>query len=436
LATISRQFSMKNTMGYGLNSFVDFARPVDILSHLMVGSEGTLGFVGEATFDTIPAHPHAATGLLIFPSLAEAAAALSDLTALALTTIELMDATSLRVAQAQSAVPPQLRGLHLDQQTALLVEIQAATVDELNDRRAALGALTRTLSLHGSPGLTTDEVERQQLWKTRKGLYTTVADARPVGTNALLEDIGVPVPALHDTCEALIRLLTEHRYDDGAVIFGHAKDGNLHFMLTERFDLPESVQQRYQRFTDDLVDLVLSHGGTLKAEHGTGRIMAAFVERQYGTELYQVMRHLKRLVDPHRVLNPDAVLSDDPTSYLRHLKIQPSVEAEVDRCVECGYCETLCPSKNLTTTPRQRIVLRRQIVAADQRGDHDLAEQLRADYRYDGGIDTRAVDGMCSTICPVQINTDDLVRRLRSELQPSPVQSGAAMAANRWRTPT
>ena len=433
VATIERLFSMKNTMGYGLNSFLDYESPVDILTHLMVGSEGTLGFVAEATFRTVPVLPRAATGLMFFDSLDRAASALPDLVASGLATIELMDSTSLRVAAADPTAPPELRGLDIVSHAALLVEHQARTAEELAEKRENSRALYESLPLAVPFAMTADARDRAAMWHLRKGLYTTVAGARPSGTNALLEDIVVPVPSLAGTCGELARLFTEHHYRD-SVIFGHAKDGNVHFMLNERFDDPAELA-RYQAFTEDMVDLVLGNGGSLKAEHGTGRIMAAFVRRQYGDELYEVMCDLKSLVDPPNLLNPGVLINDDPLSYIADLKVAPTVEEEVDRCVECGYCEPVCPSKDLTTTPRQRIVLRREIAAAEARGDAVLVKELRKDYDYDG-VQTCAADGMCVTACPVLINTGDLVRRLRKENANPVADLGWKTAAEHWSTVT
>ncbi|MFJ7748857.1 FAD-binding and (Fe-S)-binding domain-containing protein [Arthrobacter sp. NPDC097144] len=433
VATIERLFSMKNTMGYGLNAFLDYESPVDILSHLMVGSEGTLGFVAEATFRTVPALPKVATGLMFFDSLDRAATALPELVASGLATIELMDSTSLRVAAADPTAPPELRGLDIVSHAALLVEHQGRTAEELAEKREGSRALFESLALAVPFAMTDKAKDRAAMWHLRKGLYTTVAGARPSGTNALLEDIVVPVPALAPTCAELARLFTEHRYQD-SVIFGHAKDGNIHFMLNERFDDPVELA-RYQAFTEDMVDLVLGNGGSLKAEHGTGRIMAPFVRRQYGDELYEVMCQLKALVDPANLLNPGVIINDDPASYIADLKVAPTVEEEVDRCVECGYCEPVCPSKDLTTTPRQRIVLRREIAAAEARGDAALAKELRKDYEYDG-VQTCAADGMCVTACPVLINTGDLVRRLRKENANAAADTGWKTAAEHWSTVT
>ncbi len=271
------------------------------------------------------------------------------------------------------------------------------------------------------------------MWHIRKGLYATVAGNRPSGTTALLEDIAVPVGSLASTCENLTGLFDRHGYEE-SVIFGHAKDGNIHFLLNERFDRPELLD-RYVAFTQDMVELVLGNDGTLKAEHGTGRIMAPFVRRQYGDELYEVMLEVKRLCDPAGLLNPGAVLSQDPLSHVSNLKLAPPVEAEVDRCVECGYCEPVCPSKDLTLTPRKRIVLRRELAKATQAGDAKLVAELERDYQYDG-IDTCAVDGMCQTSCPVLIDTGQLVKRLRSE-QRSRVEQGTwNQAAKHWEVLT
>ena len=219
------------------------------------------------------------------------------------------------------------------------------------------------------------------MWHTRKGLYATVAGARPSGTTALLEDIVVPVPALLETCEQLTGLFARHAYQD-SVIFGHAKDGNIHFMLTEQLGGGGPLD-RFLGFTEDMVDLVLGQGGSLKAEHGTGRMMAPYVRRQYGDELYEVMREIKRLCDPRGLLNPGVLISDDPDAHINHLKVAPTVEKEVDRCVECGYCEPVCPSRDITTTPRQRIVLRREMQRAEAGGDAALVAQLREEYEYD-----------------------------------------------------
>ncbi|PPL20314.1 FAD-binding and (Fe-S)-binding domain-containing protein [Microterricola pindariensis] len=428
VAEIERQYRGKNTMGYGLNSFLDFGEPVQILAHLLVGSEGTLGFVAEAVFDTVTIAPAIGTALLVFDSLDAATGILPVLVATGAATLELMDAASLRVIQADPTAAGIIDDVVVAGHAALLVEYHGADDADLAAQIERAGV---ALAAAGAPALdvTRDATERARLWHFRKGLYAAIAGARKPGTTALLEDIAVPVEQLAGTCAALQVLFERHGYDD-AVIFGHAKDGNIHFLLTEDFTADGAIE-RQALFTEELVELVLGAGGTLKAEHGTGRIMAPFVERQFGPELYAVMREVKRLADPRGVLNPGVLLTDSPTSHLEHLKVTPEVEAEVDRCVECGYCEPVCPSKDVTLTPRQRIAVRRARAAARAHGDTALDARLAAAEQY-ASVETCAADGMCQTACPVLINTGDLVRRLREQDANAPTRTIAAGVAKAW----
>jgi len=421
--------AIKNTMGYGLNSFLDHTAPADILEHLVIGSEGTLAFVAEATFRTLPVKPYLAAGLLIFSRLSDATAALPALVAAGLATIELLDAASLRVAQRDPEATADLVAFTVVDHAALLIEFQEASAEELATRLTDADAVLADLPLAAPAEMTADPATRAQLWNIPTGLFTAVAGARPSGTTALLEDIAVPVDRLNATCSRLTHLFDRYGYEE-SVIFGHAKDGNIHFLLNERFEDPEKLA-RYEAFTEDMVELVLSQGGTLKAEHGTGRIMAPYVHRQYGDELYEVMWEVKRLIDPGMTFNPGVLLSEDPKAHIRHLKTAPSVEVEVDRCVECGYCEPVCPSRDITLTPRERIVLRREMQRARDRGDAELVRTLQKEYDYDG-VQTCAVDGMCQTACPVLINTGDLVRRLRADNQNALMQAGWKTAAKAW----
>ena len=277
--------------------------------------------------------------------------------------------------------------------------------------------------------LTRDPRERARLWHLRKGLYTAVAGARPPGTTALLEDVAVPLPRLTGTCDGLIGLFDRHGYDD-AVIFGHARDGNLHFMLTQSFDTPASstatpVHRGHGRPR-------AGRGGTLKAEHGTGRAMAPFVRRQYGDELYDVMREVKRLCDPSGLLNPGVLLNDDPTVHLRQLKAVPTVDPEVDACVECGYCEPVCPTADVTTTPRQRIVLQRQIALATAAGDEERRRELTADYEY-AAVDSCAGGQPLRHRLPGRHRHRAAMKRLRAERHGPLAQRTARAAARHWK---
>ena len=387
VAKIRQQFAMKNTMGYGLNALLDFDDPCQILAHLVVGSEGTLGFVAEVTLHTVALRAHASSALLVFDDLGAANSALPDLVSTGAATLELMDATSLRVGQRLPDAPAQIATLDVSGQAALLLEYQSTDRDELLTQTEAAAPVLAGLPLQHPAELTADPAVRGRLWKLRKGLYASVAGARASGTTALLEDVVVPVKLLADTCAGLHELFDRYRYRD-SVIFGHAKDGNIHFLITDRFADDEPLR-RYADFTEDMVDLVLAQGGSLKAEHGTGRVMAPFVRRQYGDELYDVMVGIKRLIDPAGLLNPGVLLDDAPDAHLRHIKVTPTVEEEVDRCVECGYCEPVCPSRDLTLTPRQRIVLRRAMATAEAVGDQKLADELARVLRLSRPPDLR-----------------------------------------------
>lgn len=429
VALISKLFAIKNTMGYGINSFLDFDSPVKILEHLVIGSEGTLAFVAEATFNTVPAYSNVATGLLIFESLVDATRRLPELVKAGFAAIELMDATSLRVAQRDPEATAELRAITVNHHAALLVEFQEPTEADLTKKIADVSSLLDSLPLVKSAELTSDPITRAQVWHIRKGLYATVAGNRPSGTTALLEDVAVPVSELLATCQELIALFAKHGYED-SVIFGHARDGNIHFMLNEEFENPAKLQ-RYREFTEEMVELVLAHGGTLKAEHGTGRMMAPYVRRQYGDELYEVMWALKRLLDPAGILNPGIILSENLDTHCQNLKVFPKIQKVADNCVECGYCEPVCPSKNLTLTPRTRIVMQRELALAKETGNKSLAREIENEFSYKGE-DTCAVDGMCATACPLSINTGSLVRDLRAD-NASPIFKKAwQLAAQNW----
>jgi D-lactate dehydrogenase len=285
---------------------------VEILRNLLVGSEGTLAFVAEAVLSTVPDLPVKYTGLLLFPSMHAACAAIVPLRDSGAAALELLDRAALRSVERQPGVPASIRSLP-GGAAALLVEYQAAGEAERAGLEETAAAAVAPLALLGPARFTHDPAEQALLWKVRQGTFPSVGAARRSGTTVIIEDVAFPVERLADAAVDLTALFAKHGYDD-AIIFGHAKDGNLHFVLSQSFNHRAEVE-RYARFIDDVVALVVKrYDGALKAEHGTGRNMAPFVETEWGPEAYAVMKRLKELCDPDGILNPGVLLNPDPAA--------------------------------------------------------------------------------------------------------------------------
>jgi D-lactate dehydrogenase len=419
---VRRKYEIKNVTGYRLCALLDAEQPLEIFRRLVVGSEGTLAFIAEAVMRARREPAHTTLAWVHFASIDEAAAVVPALVAAGARATELMVAPALIAAAWNLPGCPDYWRELPPESAALIVEFGGEQPEEL---RAGETAAVRALDGHEliRPLAFTREHEEIELaWTVREGLFGLVGRLRLPGTALIIEDVCVRPERIAECARDLQALLGKHEFLVG--VAGHASAGNLHFQLTPDFSKPED-RDRYERFMEELVELIVGkYDGSLKAEHGTGVNMAPYVEREWGAKATEMMWRIKRLADPLGVLNPGVVLNRDPDVHMKHLKTQPPIEEVALHCVECGFCEPVCPSRNATTTPRQRIVIRREM--ARQAEGSPVYEALLADFEHDA-LQTCAADGSCQVVCPVAIDTGALVKDFRRR-ERSEREEGAALA--------
>lgn len=417
VARIRHKYSIKNVTGLNLLPLVTFTDPFDIILHLLVGSEGTLAFISEVVMNTLPVAPLEADAMVYFKDMAEAARAVIAMKPLNVSAAEMLDKRSLASVNAG-----EVEGL-----TAVLVRVEADSKHELADRvKAVTDCLTR-FETYGKVEFTDDPEEYARYWAIRSGIFPTVGGMRKPGTTCLIEDVAFHVKDLAEAVTELSDLLERHGYDDSC-IYGHALEGNFHFIINQSFDSEKDIQ-RYKDMITEVGELVVrKYDGSLKAEHGTGRNMAPFVEYEWGAKAFKVMKRIKDIFDPQNILNPGVIFNDDPQCCFKNFKALPLLKPaggadehivkayeRLNKCIECGFCEVNCVSCGFTLSSRTRIVLQREIERLKQtQEDPERLKLLQKQYSYQGE-QTCAGDGLCSTSCPMKINVGDLTHEVRRQ---------------------
>ena len=412
---IRRKYSIKNVTGLNILPLITFTDPIDIILHLMVGSEGTLAFLSEVTMKTLPQAPLQANAMIYFNDMAEAARAVIAMKELNVSAAEMLDKRSL--ASVNAGEKPGL--------TAVLTQTQAQTQEELAENVLSITKALEAFDTYGKVEFTTDPEEYGKYWAIRSGIFPTVGGMRQPGTTCLIEDIAFHVEDLADAVTELSDILDRYGYDDSC-IYGHALEGNFHFIINQSFSTDAEID-RYRSMMHEVDKLVVEkYDGSLKAEHGTGRNMAPYVEYEWGTKAFGVMKRIKEIFDPQNILNPGVIFNDDPECCYKNFKALPllkpfdgaSVEmqnayAKLNKCIECGFCEVNCVSCGFTLSSRTRIAVQREIARLKASGDNpQILKTLVRQYEY-YGEQTCAGDGLCSMSCPMGINVADMTHEIR-----------------------
>lgn len=418
---IVRKYQIKNVTGYAMNAFVDYDNPMDIFSHVLIGSEGTLAYIVSGELNTLPLDNVYSSAMLYFPDVTSAASHAAWLGESGARCVELMDYASLRSYLGQKLDMPQGT-------TVLLIDYGASSEEEMKDIVARLTPELNDLKgLSKMSDFTHTVAERARLWEMRNGIFPCVAGARVPGATVILEDVVSPVHDLDRLVGGVQDLF--HKYGYNGSIFGHARDGNIHPLLTTPVDTPDKLDN-FRRFMDDFVDHVLSLEGSLKGEHGTGRAIAPFVSLEWGDDIYALMKKLKRLADPENLLNPGVIINDDPDCFLKPMKTMPVFGAQLgdshaDMCMECGYCEHVCPTRDITLTPRQRLQALRVMCS------HPVDKELRKEYRW-VGEQSCCSDGSCEIPCPMSISTAEVTDAIRARTVSKPMRSALTLGAEHY----
>ena len=461
---IRKKYSIKNVTGLNLRPLVAYDDPFDIMAHSMVGSEGTLAFLSEVTMRTLKDYPYKASAMVYFLTMkesCEAVVAMKKLKAgdedlamsaenLMVKSAEMLDYMSLSSVddpvylQYQKDVDagkiPGVEPGDYHNLTAILTETKGITHEQLLEKVERIKECLGQFQLYIPAEFTEDPAIYGKYWAIRSGIFPSVGGTRPVGTSCLIEDVAFPIESLPEATVKLQRLIADHGYAD-ACIYGHAFEGNYHFILNQSF-ADEHEVARYAEMMRDVAKLVVEeYDGSLKAEHGTGRNMAPFVKYEWGEKAYEVMKELKAIFDPDGLLNRGVIFNDDPDCFIKCLKPLPVLDFDYDKvpdgghylmepslstaqetvrqvkrankCIECGFCEVNCMSCGLTLSSRMRIAVQREIRHLTSTGENpERLAKLKRQYKYYGD-QTCATDGLCSTSCPMKINTGELTHLIR-----------------------
>ena len=417
---IHHKYKIKNTTGYGLNSLVDFEDIIDIINHLFIGSEGTLGFVSEIVYNTVEDVPYKGCGLMFFKTLNDASLAVVALANMGrdkVVAAEMMDYQSLKAVQSLDNVPEFVREVP-EGTSAILFQTESYSKETVDENLAFIKDKLKDIPTAIPSLYSQDPKEYDSWWAIRKGILPIVGGQRRKGTTVITEDVCFQIEDFTKGIEMLTELFHKYDFVDGGVIFGHALSGNVHFNITPDFSDPKDTKN-FGDLVKEMSERVSGFGGSLKAEHGTGRMVAPFVEMEWGKKAYEINRRIKAIFDPERILNPDVMITDDPDVYKKNLKAQCVIDDAFTICMECGFCEKHCPSRNLTLTPRQRIALLRETKRLENEGNFTLASELRKGYEY-FGVDTCAACSMCKGLCPLSIDTAQIALSMRRIDPPAP----------------
>ena len=407
VARIKHKYAIKNVTGLNIYPFVVYTDPFKIITHLMVGSEGTLGFGSEFKMATGHLHKHSASAMLYFSDMRTACEAVVAMKNGPVYSAEMLDKKSLSSVNDTTG-----EGL-----TAVLTETKADTKEELEKNIAQINELLKPFKLYVPAVFTDNPAEYSKYWAIRSGIFPSVGGTRPLGTTVIIEDVAFHIEDLPNATVDLANMLVEHGYDDSC-IYGHALEGNYHFIIAQNFN-DEAEVKKYQGLMEAVEKLVVDkYDGSLKAEHGTGRNMAPFVVKEWGEKAYEIMKEVKQLFDPKNLLNPGVIFNDDPECYIKHFKPMPLTNDHVNKCIECGFCEVNCLTCGLTLSSRQRIVVQRELSRLRATGeDPARLKRLEKQFIYYGN-ETCAGDGLCSTSCPMKINVGEMIHDLRAERLP------------------
>ncbi|MDU1680745.1 FAD-binding and (Fe-S)-binding domain-containing protein [Veillonella sp.] len=417
---IHHKYKIKNTTGYGLNSLVDFEDIIDIINHLFIGSEGTLGFVSEIVYNTVEDVPYKGCGLMFFKTLNDASLAVVALANMGrdkVVAAEMMDYQSLKAVQALDNVPDFVREVP-EGTSAILFQTESYSKETVDENLAFIKDKLKDIPTAIPSLYSQDPKEYDSWWAIRKGILPIVGGQRRKGTTVITEDVCFQIEDFTKGIEMLTELFHKYDFVDGGVIFGHALSGNVHFNITPDFSDPKDTKN-FGDLVKEMSERVSGFGGSLKAEHGTGRMVAPFIEMEWGRKAYEINRRIKAIFDPERILNPDVIITDDPDVYKKNLKAQCVIDDTFTICMECGFCEKHCPSRNLTLTPRQRIALLRETKRLENEGNFTLAAELKKGYEY-FGVDTCAACSMCKGLCPLSIDTAQIALSMRRIDPPAP----------------
>ena len=461
---ISRKYAIKNVTGLNLRPLVAYDDPFDIITHSMVGSEGTLAFLSEVTMKTLKDYPFKASAMVYFLTMkesCEAVVAMKKMQAgeedleysaenLVVKSAEMLDYKSLSsvddpvyLQYKQDVDAGKIAGVEpgdYHNLTAILTETKGITHEQLLEKIERIKECLSQFQLYIPADFTEDPAVYGKYWSIRSGIFPSVGGTRPVGTSCLIEDVAFPIESLPEATVKLQKLIADHGYDD-ACIYGHAFEGNYHFILNQSF-ADEHEVARYAEMMRDVARLVVEdYDGSLKAEHGTGCNMAPFVKYEWGDKAYEVMKELKQIFDPDGLLNQGVIFNDDPDCFIKCLKPLPVLDFDfssvpdgghylmdsslstaketveqvkrANKCIECGFCEVNCMSCGLTLSSRMRIAVQREIRYLTATGaDPERLATLKKQYKYYGD-QTCATDGLCATSCPMKINTGELTHLIR-----------------------